>query len=151
MRLFANRIGNPASKWAFWRWYDIVLDGELYLTRLNLIKTPWFSVKLHWIHKPDPDRDLHDHPWVFVSFILRGGYVEYESKNPSQEKGKPKSITCFNYKNKITAHRIAEVVPNTLTLVISGPKDRVKSWGFYDAETLEFTHHKDYEGVGNGS
>ena len=81
MRLFANRVGTPASKWAFWRWYDIVLEGEPYLTRLNLIKTPWFSVKLHWILRPDPDRDLHCHPWRFVSFVLRGGYEEYESKD----------------------------------------------------------------------
>lgn len=147
MRLFPNRKGNPGSKWAFWRWYDITLDGELYLSRLNLIKTPLFSLKLHWIHRPDPDRDLHDHPWWFASFVLRGGYVEYLSEHPRIFKGRPKRVRWFNFKNKETAHRIAEVAPKTLTLILTGPKDRKKDWGFYDAETLKFTHWRDYAGA----
>lgn len=147
MRILPNRKSEPSEKWALWRWYDIILDDELYLSRLNLIKTPWFSVKLHWIHRPDPDRDLHDHPWWFISFVLRGGYVERESKNPSVEHGKSRFIGRFNYKNKVTAHRISEVLPNTVTLILSGPKDYEKEWGFYDADTLKFTHHSDYEAV----
>jgi hypothetical protein len=145
MRIFGNRTGLPSSRWAFWRWYDIILDGELYLTRLNLLKTPWFSVKLHWIHRPDPDRDLHCHPWWFVSFVLSGGYVEYESKDPRLVRGRPKKINWFNYKDRITAHRIAEVKPRTMTLILAGRKDREKDWGFYDELTLEFTHWKEYE------
>lgn len=150
MRLFPNRKGKPAERWALWRWYDIVLGGQLYLTRLNLIKTPWFSIKLHWIHRPDPDRDLHTHPWWFMSFVLSGGYTEYISEAPSHMKGWPRRINNFNFKDKITAHRISQVDPGTVTLIISGPKDHIRSWGFYDADTLEYTHWKDYEGVGNG-
>lgn len=150
MRLFPHRTGDPGKKWALWRWYDIVLDGELYLRRLNLLKTPWFSIKLHWILRPDPDRDLHDHPWVFLAFVLSGGYTEYVSKEPRRFRGKARRVDFWNFKNKKTAHRIASVEPNTVTLVISGPKDRKKEWGFYDAENLKFTHWRDYTGVGNG-
>lgn len=150
MRLFSNRVGKPAEKWAFWRWYDIILEGELYLSRLNLLKTPWFSVKLHWIHRPDPDRDLHDHPWWFASLVLSGGYEEYESRDPANQPGQARDINWFNYKNKTTAHRISKVKPNTITLILAGPKDREKDWGFYDADTLKFIHWKEYEGVGNG-
>lgn len=150
MRLFPNRKGDPSKRWAFWRWYDIVLDDELYLSRLNLIKTPLFSVKLHWIHRPDPDRDLHCHPWWFISFVINGGYVEYLSETPRCVRGRPRYVNFFNFKNKTTAHRIAEVEPDTITLVISGPKDYKKEWGFYHAETLQFTHWRDYIGVGNG-
>ena len=149
MRLFGNRKGKPSERWALWRWYDIRLDGELYLTRLNLIKTPWFSIKLHWIHRPDPDRDLHDHPWWFISLVLRGGYMELESKDPARKRGEPRLVKRWNFKNKTTAHRIAEVKPNTLTLILSGPKDTAKEWGFYDAETMQFTHNKVY-GLVNG-
>lgn len=148
MRLFPNRRGQPAAKWALFRWYDIILDGELYLSRLNLLKTPWFSIKLHWIHRPDPDRDLHDHPWWFVSFVLRGGYEEYESEYPRIFPGQPRQINWFNFKNKTTAHRISQVKPNTITLIVSGPKDREKDWGFYDRDTLEYTPWNEYEGVG---
>jgi hypothetical protein len=31
---------------------------------------------VHWIYQPDDDRDPHDHPWPFVSFVIRGGYAE---------------------------------------------------------------------------
>lgn len=143
MRLFGNRISKPSPKWGLWRWYDIILDGDLYLTRLNLVQTPWFSIKLHWIHRPDPDRDLHDHPWPFVSFVLRGGYEEYESKDPANEPGKPRMINWFNYKNTKTAHRISTAKPGTLTLIFAGR--RSKEWGFYDENTREFTHWREYE------
>ncbi len=145
MRIFRNRICKPSDKWVFLRWYDIVLDDELYLSRLNIIKTPWFSVKLHWIHRPDPDRDLHNHPWRFIAFILRGSYEELESKNPTREPGKLRKVNWLNYKNNVTAHRITKVTPNVLTLVISGPKNYKKDWGFYDVDTLEFIHWRTYE------
>ena len=146
MRLFPNRISKPSPRWALWRWYDIVLDDTLYLSRLNIIQTPWFSVKLHWIHRPDPDRDLHDHPWGFLAFVLRGGYEELESKNPTTEVGKLRVINWFNYKNTKTAHRICYAKPGTLTLILSGVRSNTKEWGFYDASTYEFTHWKDYIG-----
>lgn len=34
------------------------------------------SVRLHFIHREDLDRDLHDHPWNARTIILRGRYVE---------------------------------------------------------------------------
>lgn len=145
MRIFGNRISKPSPRWGFWRWYDIVLDGELYLTRLNIVQTPWFSIKLHWILRPDPDRDLHDHPWSFVSFVLRGGYEEYESKNPATEPGKLKTIMWFNYKNTKTAHRISDAAPDTLTLVFAGRRSKTKEWGFFDEKTLEYTDWQAYE------
>jgi len=145
MRIFPNRIGNPSNKWAFWRWYDIVLDGKLYLTRLNLIKTPWFSIKLHWINYPDPDRHMHTHPWPFIAFVLRGNYFEYESKDPHNKKGELRWIRWFNYKNTKTAHRITSVTHNVLTLVITGNKDYEKDWGFYHDKTFEYVNWREYE------
>lgn len=144
MRIFGNRIERKKGKWALWRWYDIELDGEPYLTRLQIVKTPWFSIKLHWIHRPDPDRDLHDHPWAFMSFVVRGGYQELESKAPARTGGKLRVVNSFNYKNTRTAHRITSVKPGTITLIISGPRVK-KDWGFYNADTFEYTHWREYE------
>lgn len=130
MRLFANRKSKSSPRWTFFTWYDIVINGELYLTRFNILQTPWFGIKLHWIHKPDPDRGLHDHPWPFVSFVLRGWYKEFVSDFPPFTSIKKQTIKWFNFKNTFSAHRICEVSGKTLTLVITGP--RSKSWGFYD-------------------
>lgn len=35
-----------------------------------------FSLRVHHILREDRDRHLHDHPWAFRTFVLRGGYVE---------------------------------------------------------------------------
>lgn len=34
------------------------------------------SIRIHRIKKSDDDRALHDHPWKFVTVILKGGYYE---------------------------------------------------------------------------
>ena len=145
MRLFPSRVEKELDKgnWGFWRWYDIVIGGELYLTRLTLLKMPWFSIKLHWIHKADPDRDLHDHPWSFRSFVLRGWYEELSCEDPVIMKiTKKRRINWFNSKTPYSAHRITKVSPNLLTLVVTGHKQ--KSWGFYDEKTFEYTDWRTY-------
>ena len=53
--------------------------GDPYLVRWSLDAGRFGSVKLHHILRSDDDRDLHDHPWSFVSVILRGGYWEHRS------------------------------------------------------------------------
>ena len=143
MRLFASRKENELDKksWSFLRWFDIIIHGELYLSRLTLLRTPWFSIKLHWIHKPDPDRDLHDHPWWFVSFVLSGGYREMTCADPTVHPQVENTVRWFNMKNSREAHRISYVMPKTLTLVITGGKK--KSWGFYD-NMGRFTDWKTY-------
>ncbi len=42
-----------------------------------ILRLPWFNLRLHNILKSDEGRDLHDHPFSFWSFILRGGYIEH--------------------------------------------------------------------------
>lgn len=143
MRLFAHRVADNStaehSKWVIWRWFDIIPNGqkEIYLSRLNLLSTPWFGIKIHWIHKPDNDRALHDHPWSFASFVLRGGYEEVIPVVLYQdarwwESTKLRRINWFNFKSSWQAHRITSVKKNTVTLVLNGPKTR--TWGFCTAK-----------------
>jgi len=48
-----------------------------YLLRWYVIpRNPWLNVYVHKFMRSDDDRALHDHPWWFVSLMLRGGYVE---------------------------------------------------------------------------
>lgn len=132
--------GDP-QPWQLWRWMDItgptVYDGvdELYLRRLYLLRTPWFGVMLHWIVREDFDRDaLHNHPWAFFRFIVRGGYTEQvayafdHSTLTATEDVKHRWLTMGMFP-KHAYHRISSVKPNTLTLVINGPKNR--DWGFF--------------------
>lgn len=62
-------------------------DGRPYMERYWLLRIgksrsnesgesyPWFGIRIHHIQSSD-DRVFHDHPWNFVTLILRGGYRE---------------------------------------------------------------------------
>lgn len=96
-------------------------DKAPYLIRLSLINTPWFSLKLHRILLSDDDC-MHDHPWTFISFILKGGYVE---QTPAGKKlYGPGSVL---YRPAKFIHRL-EIYQPAITLVITFKK--VREWGF---------------------
>jgi hypothetical protein len=59
-------------------------DGAHYMYRWNLFECKWFSIKLHKIMLSDYDC-LHDHPWPFISIILKGGYVEHRQIKKMRE------------------------------------------------------------------
>lgn len=105
------------TQWCVWRW-----SLAPFLTRLHLIKTPWFALCLHWIHKADSEPYEHDHPVSFLSLILRGGYLEKRS-------GAFQQRLWFNYIRATDTHTILDVCPHTLTLCLMGPK--VREWGYH--------------------
>lgn len=116
------------------------MDSE-YITRLHLVKTPWFAICLHWLNKPDPEPYLHDHPVAFLSVILRGGYTE---RRWPYTKGTFRSHKWLNFVRATPEdrHTIVSVKPSTLTLCFMGPKRR--EWGFHipDSEGLEWVPYK---------
>ena len=124
MRLFKNRKYKSGSRWSIWRWTDVdpLNNNKIYLTRLHLVQTPWWSVMLHWINLPDPQEDMHDHPVNFLSIILSGGYTE-ETPNGIKER------RFFNLIRSSDRHRIISLKKPTLTLAIAGKV--VHSWGFW--------------------
>lgn len=114
------RLYKSGTSWCFWRW---TLTQSEYITRLHLVKTPWFAVCLHWIHKADPDPWLHDHPVSFLSIRLKGsGYFEERADGWHERR-------FFNWIRATTKHRIRYVHTTTLTLALMGPKTR--EWGFH--------------------
>ncbi len=107
--------------------------GEPYLTRWYLFKKPWLKIYLHQIHQSDGDRELHDHPWPFVSFLLWGpGYTEH------QPDGTTKYFSPFSINARLDAakpHRlvVGETSPPQWTLMFVGCKRR--EWGFHVPHT----------------
>lgn len=64
-------------------------DGSPYMDRYWLLRIgtstvcsttgemlPWIGLRVHHIRSSDDGTYFHDHPWSFVSLILRGGYHE---------------------------------------------------------------------------
>lgn len=128
--------GIPAShRWGFLRWTDIpsnVNPGRVYLRRLILVQTPWWGVFLHWIFETDSDRDPHDHPWNFLTVILRGGYSE-EVTYPGGIRDAFFWQRWSWHRVPVTvAHKIVSISDRTVTLVVTGRRTRV--WGFWTPE-----------------
>ncbi len=122
--------------WCAMRW---TFTDSGYITRLHVVKTPWFAVCLHWINHPDPEPHLHDHPVTFLSLVLRGWYSE------ERERGRWYGMYMRRWWNFIRAtpedrHQIIRCKPGTLTLCFMGPKTR--EWGFH-TET-GWVHWKTY-------
>lgn len=134
--------------WLFlgFKWYNEKIeiksrhDDVVYLTRYFLFghTLSRYAVMLHCMHRPDDDPCHHDHPWWFITCVLKGGYREEVSRMPEVEgSGWPAWVeTVWNkpgrirYRPATHAHRIAALPGgNCWTLVLRGQKSR--SWGFH--------------------
>lgn len=121
-------------------------DGTLFLDRWGVSVNALGGIMLHHITAPDPGLDLHDHPWSFLSVVLKGGYWEYRLPvrhaaeiarivgadliGTSAEVHRPRwSVRLMRLDE---CHRIVDVEGDTWTLCIRGPQRR--AWGFYTPE-----------------
>lgn len=125
--------GRRSPRWALWEKMTIPCKGGIkYLFRIRIIQTPWFGIYLHDIFEPDDDRGPHNHPWSFLSFVLKGWYREYYIENPESKTGVEVNTWdrfSIHRMDKNSAHRITECSEGLKTLIFTGP--RTKGWGFY--------------------
>ena len=95
-----------------------------YLERWYVIpRNRWFNIYLHHFLKGDDDRALHDHPWTFISFILRGGY--WEQTETGRKWHAPGSIL---YRPAEWKHRVIITQPSWSLVVVFR---RRRKWGFW--------------------
>lgn len=88
-------------------------------------ETPWFSIRLHHWLGPDDDRAHHDHPWDFVTFVLKGGYTDFSP-------GRTEHLSAGSFAYRPAEHRHT-VVPDpggAWTVIATGKRRR--TWGFWD-------------------
>lgn len=142
-----------------WKFRRLILrrgdDNRVYLNRWGF-RTPWFGVYLHKMEAPDPGADLHDHPWPFVSLILKGQYTEqianirdllgpqitgYQRRQVWERTWKRGSIHVVRMDE---AHTISKLIIPTWTLVLTGKVHR--KWGFYEVDDMfgHFVDNTDY-------
>lgn len=132
-----------------WRRLDLIHDGRTFLRRRG-VDLRLGGVLVHRIDAPDPGLDLHDHPWPFVSIVLRGGYTEefaetrHASRQADLAEANDRPEHGYRCSRGVSrrwgrwsihrmpldiAHRITDADKGTVTLVIRGRKRR--RWGFY--------------------
>lgn len=116
-----------------------------YLERWWIIpRNPIFNIYLHKFLRDDDDRALHDHPWLSLSIIIKGSYIEH------LDGGKWRYCKRWSVipRRAVHRHRIEllkngwtwvkegkhkklfcrSVVP-AWTIFITGP--RIREWGFW--------------------
>lgn len=139
-----------SKHWAFFEKIEVpdyTHPERNFMTRLRIVQTPWFGLYLHKFEGPDPRPTLHDHPWDFVSIILRGGYTERRSYGPFNfhiesiplhgAKGRVRLRTWLrariNVKRAADVHYIEKLsrLP-TWTLMLVGRKRH--EWGYLDRD-----------------
>ena len=120
----------------FLNWLDkigrkrVIMDrfeNEPYLTRyyLFLKDRKWFpfNVFLHNFHKGDLD-DSHDHPWPYLTIIIRGGYWEHTPRGRFWRAPGHIRISTPSSLHRIELERGVD----TWTVFVPGPK--LREWGF---------------------
>ena len=110
------------------------------------------SSLLHWILKADDEDALHTHPWHFRTQILSGGYDEHLppadwvrgkfGPGPGITKKHVAGDVVYRKLNQL--HCVKNVLPDTWTLVTTGPKKI--DWGFHP-EGQEWEYYRDYLGL----
>lgn len=130
--------------------------GDRYLLRWYVIpRNRFLNVYLHHFLHDDEDRALHDHPWWFVSIMLRGGYAEVVLDDRCVERHAP----SIAFRRAEHAHRVmlfrnpfSGGVIRCWTLVITGRV--VRDWGFLCPQGWRhwklFTSPEDYGQTGRG-
>jgi hypothetical protein len=116
-------------------------EGELHFRRWRLLSTPWFSIYIHGIYKEDEDLHLHDHPWNYLSIILRGYFSEKtldydvitdaKSKEWKSRRIEEKVVgpSSFIKRKAETFHKIQKLHSKSVyTLFFVGKKFR--EWGY---------------------
>lgn len=101
------------------------------LVRWKLLAFGSVGLYLHHFLRSDYDRSLHDHPWTFISMIVKGGYYEEHQGVRLRKKRMvwhgPGSLL---YRPARWRHRVIVVDGiQPWTLVLVGP--RVRRWGFH--------------------
>ena len=108
-------------------WNTDASTSRIVFVRYILAYTKYFEVYLHQFVN-DEDHYFHDHSWNFVTFLIRGEYLEEFADNKEVLRRAP-SVAV---RAAVVRHRIRLNDGKNLpvTLVVTGPRRR--DWKFFD-------------------
>lgn len=84
---------------------------DVYMIRYYVVKSRWFNFFIHQFLRSDRD-DLHDHPWNFCTYLVRGAYTEqkYNDQTGTVERTRRENL----------------VIPYSYSVKPGVPKDAVR-------------------------
>lgn len=125
-------------RWWLTPWSNYERD-EAKRTWRDKLKASLFHIYLHNILRSDDDRAPHDHPWLNISIVLKGGYFEWlpDRERPVLPGHDYPLIRVWRGPGSIVFRRATALhrleIPKgsphgAWTLFITGP--RIREWGF---------------------
>lgn len=110
------------------RWFATADDAMAYKAEDQPVR------RVHEILRSDKDRDLHDHPFDYITLIMEGGYFEEQPKYADWPAG-PR-ISTWRGEGSLLSRRAEDphrlIIPEgsrAVTLFMTSPRRR--DWGFY--------------------
>lgn len=88
------------------------------------LETPLGSARVHHWLSPDDGRAFHDHPWWFVTMVVRGGYTD---RSPAGEEHLPSR--SVRYRPAEHRHTVVPDPGGAWTVLLTGRP--VRAWGFW--------------------
>lgn len=143
-----GRVDGSGERRTEFKWAEAIGPPECPLMIRWCALTKIGSLRLHHFLRSDMERDAHDHPWWFVTLILKGGYTDYrlcdDCLGISGEGSGPFGYceTCYgighlrdrlrpgSIRFRSATHRHWVHTENSWSLVLTGPVSR--QWGFWD-------------------
>jgi hypothetical protein len=95
-----------------------------YVIRWRLEVNRLGSIRVHHWLGPDDDRAFHDHPWWFITVVVKGGYTD---KNPAGNDHL--RAPAVRYRPALHRHTVIPDPGGAWTVLITGP--RARNWGFW--------------------
>ena len=108
-----------------------------FLTVYRILKLWRISVCVHHFHRADEDPDCHDHPFHFMTIILKGGYWEETQFNnyPKLVRSKWRGAGYIGFRKASYLHRIVHISDGPCwTLCIKFTPFIEREWGFQTRE-----------------
>lgn len=135
-RHHVNRVevvgSNPAPrKFPFWRtfrpyfeWRKALGKPECPYLHRWVAGLGLFSIRLHHWHSSDDTRHFHDHPWWFLTLVIKGSYHDV---NPTGVKDMARWSVA--YRPALHRHTVEVANGGCWTLLLTGPE--IRFWGFW--------------------
>lgn len=106
------------------------------------------AVRVHEILRSDDDGAFHDHPWCYLTVVLKGGYFEVKPvfedgiyKHDARKWYGPGSVL---FRRARSWHRLELPAPNQPATTLFVTFKYQQAWGFMPQPEKNKVHYKDY-------
>lgn len=115
------------------KWGEVIGPDDCPLMIRWLVQNRWGTIRIHHFLRSDEDQ-LHDHPWWFLTLVLKGGYLDETEFDGVKHYDRLK-VGSVRFRPAQHRHRVviedsdSDSTVGSWSLVVTGPWQR--HWGFW--------------------